>query len=280
MSYKDLLVHLDDGPGCTARVAAAIMLAGQHDAHLTGVYPVLEMAPKSFIETQIPDTTRAILEAESRDRAEAALAAFRDAAGRAGIAHEARTLRVPDAAPAQGLALHAHFADLIVLGPGVPGEAGRLPWRMPEEVVLEAGRPALVVPESGAFETLGERVVVAWDASRAAARAVGDAMPILERARSVLVVSVDPRTTPLAEGEREGLDIAAYLGRHGIEVEVQAIETDRMSAGEVLLSFATDGGRDLLVMGAYGHPRLRELVLGGVTRTVLDRMTLPALMAH
>jgi nucleotide-binding universal stress UspA family protein len=94
------------------------------------------------------------------------------------------------------------------------------------------------------------------------------------------VVSVDPRTTPLAEGEREGLDIAAYLGRHGIEVEVQAIETDRMSAGEVLLSFATDGGRDLLVMGAYGHPRLRELVLGGVTRTVLDRMTLPALMAH
>jgi nucleotide-binding universal stress UspA family protein len=279
MGYKDLLVQLDESPGCTARVAAALRLAGAHGAHLTGIYPIREQAPTTFIETQLPPSTRADLESEGRAAAEAALAAFRDAAGRAGVAFAARAIRVPDQAPGQGLGLHARFADLVVLGPGAPGDAGGVAWRIPEEVVLEAGRPALVIPEGGAPAGLGERVVVAWDASRAAARALADAMPILARARSVVVATVDPQATPLAESE-EGLDIAAHLHRHGIAAETRAIEAGARSAGEALLSLATEGGHDLLVMGAYGHARLRELVLGGVTRTVLDRLPLPVLMAH
>jgi nucleotide-binding universal stress UspA family protein len=132
----------------------------------------------------------------------------------------------------------------------------------------------LVVPKDWAPGPLGERVLIAWDASREAARAVSDALPILERAASVLVV------TPFGHGEVPGADIAVHLARHGVEATVQSIEIEQMEVGEALLSVAADRARDLLVMGAYAHSRLRELVLGGATRTVLARMTLPVLMAH
>jgi nucleotide-binding universal stress UspA family protein len=105
-------------------------------------------------------------------------------------------------------------------------------------------------------------------------------MPILEQAASVLVVSINPKSTPLGHGEVPGADIAVHLARHKVEVEVDSVEMDRMEIGDALLSFATDRGRDLLVMGAYAHARVRELVLGGATRTILKSMTLPVLTAH
>jgi nucleotide-binding universal stress UspA family protein len=138
----------------------------------------------------------------------------------------------------------------------------------------------LVVPHDWAPRALGERVLIAWDASREAARAVSDALPLLQRAASVLVVSVNPKSTPLGHGELPGADMALHLARHNIHVEVQSVETDRMDVADALLSFAADRGCDLLVMGAYAHSRVRELVLGGATRTILKSMTLPVLMAH
>jgi nucleotide-binding universal stress UspA family protein len=105
-------------------------------------------------------------------------------------------------------------------------------------------------------------------------------MPILEQAKSVLVVSINPKSTPLGHGEVPGADIGAHLARHNVSVEVQLVEMDRMEIGNALLSFATDRGCDLLVMGAYAHSRVRELVLGGATRTILKSMTVPVLMAH
>jgi nucleotide-binding universal stress UspA family protein len=176
--------------------------------------------------------------------------------------------------------MHARYADLLVLGqvdPNEPPYAGR---HLPEEVVLASGRPLLVVPHDWAPGPLGERVVVAWDANREAARAVSDALPILEQARSVVVVSINPKATPLGHGALPGADIALHLARHSIDVEVHPIEVDQMDVGEALLSFSGAGARDLLVMGAYAHSRVRELVLGGATRTVLARMTVPVLMAH
>jgi nucleotide-binding universal stress UspA family protein len=138
----------------------------------------------------------------------------------------------------------------------------------------------LVVPHDWAPGSLGERVLIAWDARREAARAVSDALPILRQAASVLVMSINPRSTPLGHGEVPGADIALHLARHQIEAEARSVETDRMDVGDALLAFAADRGRDLLVMGAYAHSRTRELVLGGATRTILKRMTLPVLMAH
>ena len=185
-----------------------------------------------------------------------------------------------DTTLASVLGMHARYADLVVPGQVDPDQPPYVGHHLPEEVVLSAGRPALIEPYDWALETLGDRVLIAWDASREAARAVSDALPILERAGSVLVASVNPKQTPLGHGELPGADIALHLARHGIDVEVRSIEVDQMEIGEALLSFAADAARDLLVMGAYAHSRLRELVLGGATRTVLGRTTLPVLMAH
>jgi nucleotide-binding universal stress UspA family protein len=176
--------------------------------------------------------------------------------------------------------MHARYADLVVLGQVSPDEPPYVGHHLPEEVVLSSGRPALVVPHDWAPGPLGGRVIVAWDASREAARAVSDAMPILEQANSVLAVSINPKSTPLGHGEVPGADIAAHLARHKVKVEVESVEMDRMEIGDALLSFGSDRGCDLLVMGAYAHSRLRELVLGGATRTILESMTVPVLMSH
>jgi nucleotide-binding universal stress UspA family protein len=280
MSYKDLVVHLDDTRCCRKRIDAAVRLAGQHGAHLTGVYPIVEIPLLNYIREEIPPNIQASMDAEAKALAEAALKNFREAAERGGVSYEARTDHALGTTLARLVSMHARYADLVVLGQVDPDEPPYVGIDLPEEVVLASGRPVLVVPHDWAPGSLGERVLIAWDASREAARAVSDAMPILEQAESVLVVSINPTSTPLGHGEAPGADIALHLARHGIEVKVQSVETDRMEIGGALLSFATDHGRDLLVMGAYAHSRVRELVLGGATRTILKSTTLLVLMAH
>lgn len=280
MAYKDLLVHLDDSKSCASRIEVAIGLAARHDAHLTGFYPIVEISLLSYIRAEIPRDIRASMDAEAKALAHAALARFRTAAERGGIAYDARTDHALDTTLARVVSMHARYADLVVLGQVDPEEPPYVGSDLPEQVVLASGRPVLVVPHDWAPRWLGERVLIAWDASREAARAVSDALPLLQRAEAVLVASVNPKSTPLGHGELPGADIALHLARHKIEVEVQSVETDRMDIADALLSFASDRGCDLLVMGAYAHSRVRELVLGGTTRTILNSMTLPVLMAH
>jgi nucleotide-binding universal stress UspA family protein len=280
MTYKDLLVHLDDSKGCAKRVDAAVRLAEQHGAHLTGVYPIVEIPLLNSIRAQIPRNMLENMELEAQSQAESALKKFRKAAEGSGIAYEARTDRALDTTLASVLSMYARYADLVVLGQvdsDEPFYGGR---HLPEEVVLSSGRPLLVVPYIGAPATIGRRVVVAWDASREAARAVSDAMPILKQASSVVVVSINPKSTPLGHGEVPGADIGAHLARHNVKVEVERVVAGEVSIGNALLSHIADRGADLLVMGAYAHSRVRELVLGGATRTILETMTVPVLMAH
>jgi nucleotide-binding universal stress UspA family protein len=280
MAYKDLLVHLDDSKGCAKRVEAAVRLAGQHGAHLTGVYPIVEIPLLNYIREQIPRDIRAGMDAEAKALAEAALKAFREAAERGGVAYETRTDHALETTLASVLSMHARYADLVVLGQVNPAEPPYAGHHLPEEVVLASGRPMLVVPYIGAPATIGRRVMVGWDASREAARAVSDAMPMLERAGSVHVVVISPESTPLGHGEVPGADIGAHLARHSVKVEVERVVAGELSVGEALLSHIADRGADLLVMGAYAHSRVRELVLGGATRTILKSMTVPVLMAH
>jgi nucleotide-binding universal stress UspA family protein len=180
---------------------------------------------------------------------------------------------------ADALATNARYADLVIVGQPDPDDADG-PQGLPEEVTLRSGRPSLLVPYIGPAATLGQRITVAWDASREAARAVNDAMPLLERAQAVTVVTVNPRETPFGHGEQPGADIALHLARHGIKVDVERVESRDVDVANTILSHIADRGTDLLVMGAYGHSRLRELVLGGVTRTILHDMTVPVFMAH
>lgn len=279
MAFKNLLVHVDDSKASAARVGAAIDLAIAHDAHLTGVYVIADPNPAAFAGGYLPPEMLDTLQQGARERADAALAKFTETAKRNQIAFEARVDRVLYTAVAEALATNGRYADVVILGQADPDD-GEMPRYLPEEVTMGSGRPTLVVPYIGPAASLGERVTIAWDASREAARAVNDALPLLERAKAVGVVSVNPRDKPFGHGEQPGADIALHLARHGIKVEVQRIESHDVDVPNTVLSHIADQSSDLLVMGAYGHSRLRELVLGGVTRTILRDMTVPVFMAH
>jgi nucleotide-binding universal stress UspA family protein len=279
MAFKNLLVHVDDGKACAARVRAAIDLAIAHEAHLAGVYVISDPSPATFAGGYLPPGMLEMLRKETGAQAEAALGRFTEEAKRNQISFETRTDRVLYAAQAEALAIHARYADVAILGQADPDDVEAL-RSLPEEVTLASGRPSLVIPYIGPAATLGRRVTVAWDASREAARAVDDALPLLTRAEAVGVVTVNPGETPFGHGEQPGADIALHLARHGIKVEVQRIESRDVDVANIILSHIADQSSDLLVMGAYGHSRLRELVLGGVTRTILHDMTVPVFMAH
>jgi nucleotide-binding universal stress UspA family protein len=183
--------------------------------------------------------------------------------------------------PSELAAIHGRYADLIVLGQLDPDETmASLSRPRPEEVALLAGRPTLVVPYTGVFPETGKRVLIGWDASREATRAVNDAMPLLAAASSVTVMTIDAEKSFSGHGEVPGADIALYLARHGVSATVERTVSSGIGVGNALLSRASDLGVDLLVMGAYGHSRVRDLVLGGATRIVLATMTVPILMSH
>jgi nucleotide-binding universal stress UspA family protein len=260
-------------------VRAAVDLAVAHEAHLTAVYVIADPSPAAFVSGYVPPDLLDSLQQRARERAEAALARFAEVAARNQSSFETRIDRVLYTAVADALATNARYADLVIVGQADPDDPEG-PTYLPEEMTLASGRPTLVIPYIGPPPTLGQRVTVAWNASREAARAVNDALPLLERAQAVDVVAVNPSEAPFGHGEEPGADIGLHLARHGIKVEVQRIETRDLDAANAILSHIADRSSDLLVMGAYGHSRLRELVLGGVTRTILRDMTVPVLMAH
>jgi nucleotide-binding universal stress UspA family protein len=281
MDYKDILVAVDGGKPARGRLELAAALAERYQAHLIGLYlSILGEEPQQQSYYEVPLLDPLYREFGRRIESERATtqAMFEDVAGRRGLSREWR-----EAAgyPSQAAALHGRYVDLIVLGQLDPEETpAPLTRPLPEEVALTVGRPVLVVPYAGNFADIGRTVLVAWDASRAATRAVNDAMPLLAAARSVTVLSIDPKHGTAGHGAVPGADIGLHLARHGVKAQIETTASNGIGVGDALLSRAADLDADLLVMGAYGHSRVRELVLGGVTRKVIDSMTLPVLMAH
>ena len=280
VTLKDLLVHVDDSRQCPARLDATVTLTAAHDAHLVGIYVVAQPRLPTHIRAQIPDDLLLAQQKREDESVARVRAAFEDAVRRAGVNGEWRSV---DGSALPTLALHGRYVDLLVVGQRDPsGETGADDPSIPDHLILSAGRPALVIPYTGQFPVVGERVMVAWDASRLAARAVNDALPLMARAKSVVVLAVNPvvRDDERGHGDIPCADICLHLARHGIRAEAQQIYADDLDVGEMLLSRAADQGIDLMVCGAYGHARWREVVLGGVTRHLLAHMTLPVLMSH
>ncbi|RQR34182.1 MULTISPECIES: universal stress protein [unclassified Burkholderia] len=277
MSYKTLLVHLDDSERCKTRVDLALELAGRWNAHLIGLYVVCQ---DLFEPLRRPDEPLklAVYERLCEQRRKDAEERFLTAAERAGRSVE---WQAPAGDATDAAILHARHADLLVLGQEDPDDRMTYVARhFIEDVVMGSGRPAIVVPYAGDVRTLGENVLIGWDGGREAARALADALPLLARARFVNVETVsrghpDPDKTPA------GVDVAAYLERHGIRASFSTTPRERsVSVGATLLNRATDLHADLLVMGLYSHARMHERVLGGATRTILETMTVPVLLSH
>ncbi|KVC70492.1 universal stress protein [Burkholderia ubonensis] len=279
MGYKSILVHLDTSGRAHARLELALRLARRFDAHLTALSAIYTPEPVSFyVMAGSADYFR-----EHRERCDERLAAlerlFHAETTRAKVSADwiAADARANTVVPR-----HARHADLVIVGQGDPNDPETyIDDQFPENLVLSAGRPVLFVPYAGDYPSLGERVLVAWDGSREAVRATHDAMPFIERAKRTTVVAVVNGNHADAGVRIPGADAALMLARHASDVNVLDIECGAgASIGDTLLSRAYETGTDLLVMGAYGHARWRELVMGGVTRTVLASMTLPVLMSH
>lgn len=280
MGLKDLLVQIDGGKTDAKRIEMAIGLAQRFDAHLTGLFVIGEPMIPGFVMAQMPSGAWDEQVRLRRAGAEAVAESFRAVVTRAGLSADCRVESAMEPELSQVVTLHARHADLIIMGqadPGAPAPGGA---GLIGDVALGCGRPVLAVPYVGAGPTLGEHVLVAWDVSREATRALNDSLPLLKRAKLVSVVAINAGERSERHGAQVGADIALHLARHGIKAQAEALEVRDIKASDALLSRLADRGADLLVMGAYGHSRLRQTLLGGMTRSILRAMTVPVLLSH
>jgi nucleotide-binding universal stress UspA family protein len=278
MTFKNLLVHLDDSPGCAGRLAVAIDLARTHEAHLTGLHVAADPILPGGMRGELPAHFLSALEEQTVLRSQTVMANFNKTVAKSGLAADGRSVRGPAAEVASIVSQHARYTDLVILGQPEPEPSSDTGPHFAEDVILSSGRPALVVPYIGAGKSLGRRVLVAWDGGREVARAINDALPFLKAADKVAVLVINPDQGD--HGPEPGADISLHLARHGVRAEAQHLTADDLSIGNALLSRLVDLDIDLLVMGAYGHSRLREWILGGVTKEIFEQMTVPVLMSH
>ncbi|RJG04623.1 universal stress protein [Noviherbaspirillum sedimenti] len=278
MAYKTILVHVDDSRQAAERIRIAARLARAYDAHLIGA-AATGISRYAFQggATLPPDPSLAIHLEYLRQRAQRALDQAEPLVQQEGLSTLEKRLLDDDASG--GLGTLARYSDLVVIGQADPGEAAATVLSdFPEYIVFTSGRPALIIPYAGAFASIGKRVLIAWDGGRSATRAVTDALPLLRQAELVQVALFNQDGTASQEPPL-GSDIALYLARHGIKTELLPSRPSG-NIGDSLLTLAADLGADLIVMGGYGHSRFREILLGGVTRTMLASMTVPVLMSH
>lgn len=280
MSFKTIMVSLNDVGRAEEITGIACQLAARHDAHLIGLFviPVMPIypAPGAYVLPELIEN----FEASFADRGEKAKSAFEKVTAGYDLRIEWRLIHHGASIVANGVIEHSHQADLLVVGQVDPDNNDGIELDFADRVVMESGRPVVLVPMSGQFKTIGERVVVGWNATSEAARAALDAVPILTEASEVWLTWVDPQRESGTAKQLPGSEMAATLARHGVKVTADPLPTDNVPAGDALLNRVSDHSADLLVAGAYGHSRMREFVFGGATNTLLKHMTVPVLMSH
>ena len=274
---KDIVVNLSVGEKAGPADDYAVSVAATFDAHLAGIAflydPIVPVSGAGYIPAEVID----IQERENEKATKAALDRFGAACARAGVGAEPLTLSTSFAGAGDQFGRIARRFDLSIVGQAEP-EKSAVEDIIAEAALFESGRPVIVVPYIQKAPLKLDRVMLCWDGSRAAARAIADAMPLLERAGRVEVVIVANERGK--QDEIEGADMGTHLARHGLDVEVKRTTLGGIDVADVILSHAADAGSDFIVMGGYGHSRLREFVLGGVTRSIFRSMTIPVLMSH
>ena len=288
---KDIVVRLRVGERASPAEDYAIALAAAFDVHVVGIaflyYPIVPVADDGYTLADIYGSSSGagsvppeMIETQQRDNAAAAKAAidrFTTATARARVSAELLSPGANFASAGDQFGRIARHFDLSVVGQAKP-ESSAIEEKIIEAALFDSGRPVIVVPYIQQAPLKLDRVMVCWDGSRAAARAIADAMPLLERAKIVEVVIIANERGK--QDEIEGADMGQHLARRGLKVEVERIDYGHLDVADALLSHASDSDVDFIVMGGYGHSRLREFLLGGVTRSILRTMTAPVLMSH
>ena len=279
MAMRDLLVLLDEGKA-QPTLEAACDLASRLKAQVTALGLRPRRPLPGFIAAELPGDLLAGIAASDRDAATQQRRGAEAVAARHSVAFTWQDMGGDVANATETLAIAARYADLLVVGQPPIDSAGEGRAAMVETLLVGTGRPVLVVPSVGAPAGFGSRVLLAWDGGREAARAVADALPLLRAADHVEVVTVDAARRFASVETEPGSAITAHLVRHGVKASLARLTSGPLSIGDLLLNRASDRGQDLIVMGAYAHSRLRDLVLGGVTRHMLKHMTVPIFAAH
>jgi nucleotide-binding universal stress UspA family protein len=274
---KDIIVNLSVTTEGSVIGKYAISVAAALQAHLTGVAfiydPVVPISGAGYIPADVIETQRE----DNETAAEAAIKSFNAASDQAGISAEPLMTSASLSGAGDQFARMARRFDLAIVGQAQP-DISTMEQIIGENTLFESGRPMLMVPyiQKTAFKT--DNVMICWDGSRTAARALADAIPIIRKGGRVEIVIVASERGK--QDEIEGADIGQHLARHGLKVDVHRISGGNIDVGDALLSHAADSGADLMVMGGYGHSRLREFILGGVTRSIFESMTVPVLLSH
>ncbi len=273
--FNRIAVHLDDDAACTRRVRAAAQLARDHEATLVGIYTSYLPPQYAYDEGIVPDDVYAVLQRRLTNNRNLAREVLQKAAS---VADVPVLWRAPEGSPAEALARHARTCDLLVLGQsGEDDPESVVTPYFTESVIMALGRPVLIIPSAGDLEPFGRRVMFCWDQGREAARALADADPMLRRANELVVLSVTAR--PIAPAGRD--DLQDYFASHNYPGAQRLIRDGHQSdVGRIILDCVDEQGSDLIVMGAYGHHRLREWVMGSACSAVLRATTVPVLLSH
>jgi len=280
MQFKNIMVYLDQGNSNQARVDSALAIASTHGAALTGV--VLIAQPSSAILQRLGITNAPAIHEKSRADAQESIDQFHERAAAAGVEADVLKLECLEGDAPAKLSRVARVYDLSILRQANPdSDNTAFVAGLSEEVMFSSGRPVLYMPYIGAHQIPFKRGLIAWDGSRSSARAVHDALPLLENMDQVTILVIDSNTMePSSDGVMPGEGLSRHLHRHGISSEIQHLMRGDSSTSTLVLNELANTGADLLVMGGYGTPKLREIILGGVTRTVLEMMTVPVFMSH
>lgn len=279
MSWKDILVIAADAEGDESAFALGEALAAQSDAHLAAAFLTpLPDEPLAYEPTVVAGVWAELL-GRARQEAQAERAKVEARLKRSGRPFELRDAEALSRDLGRVAAVHARYADVAVLSrPDGPGSDLR--EEIVEGVLFHSGRPALIAPPNWKGDAIGKRVVVAWDASREATRALSEADDLLEFAEKVTVLTVDAKPKMFGHGDQPGANIAAHLSRRGLETDVRNVDGMGRAPALAILDEAAALNADLVVMGGYAHSRLRDLVFGGATKDMLRAATVPVLMAH
>lgn len=275
-SLTSILVHLDDGRSSETRLALCAELAGACSAHLSALYVSRFLTQSLMVDAPPSGMLVKALEEEQQRRTARARELFES---NSASLDGAREFHHEEGDPIRWLSTYGRYADVIAVGQPPDDDVALGTGGIPGSLALACGRPVLVVPAAGIDSLSPARVMVAWNGSREAARAVADALPFLQMARRVEVVSVADRRNS-GDPAGSGRDLCRHLGHHGIQAESVILPPPGIEVSEALLSRAAAESMDLIVLGAYGHSRVRELVLGGVTRNLLHFSAVPLLLSH